>query len=220
VTILYKNMRLDEFLVWVQVALDNARHIAEIAASMAAFGYDAARIQEGVALLAQARQLQADRVRRYGEQYLATEALHRAWRQADETYTTHRNLVRLALRKAPARLEKLGLGGRKKRGLADWLGQATVFYTGLLEDAETLAELARFNLTAAAIEAGRALAAQVAESNSAQEQSKYEAQQATQERNAALAALNDWMVEFSGVARIALAARPQALEALQIAVVA
>ncbi len=216
----YKKMRLDKFLAWAQVALDNVRNIPEIAASMAAYGYDAPRIQEGVSLLTQARQLQAAQVRCYGEQYLATEALNRAWKQADETYATQRKLVRLALRHSPARLVKLELDGRKKRGLADWLGQATVFYTGLLEDAEALAVLARFNLTATDIEAGQTMVAEVAELNSAQEQAKYAAQQATQTRDAAPKALNDWMVEFSGVARIALVGALQQLEALQIAVVA
>jgi len=216
---LYKHMNIDEFLSWAQVVLDNARNVPEIAEAVARYGYDEPRMQEGVDMLAENRQLQADQVREYGEQYLATEALHAAWRQADKTYSTHRELVRLAFRSSPNMQAKLGLGEAKKRSLSGWLGQATVFYTNLLSDANALAELARYNLTLEALQAGQAEVGQVAQLNAAQEKEKYEAQQATKDRDAALDALNDWLVEFCGVAKIALADQPQQLEALQIAVV-
>ena len=56
--------------------------------------------------------------------------------------------------------------------------------------------------------------------NGTQEREKYEAQQATKDRDAALDRLDDWLGDFREVAAIALADQPQQLEALQFGVVA
>jgi hypothetical protein len=100
--------------------------------------------------------------------------------------------------------------------LAGWLGGGLLFYTNVLQDGATLAALARFNVTPADLAAGLARLEQVVELKGEQERRKYEAQQATQARDAALGALKVWMREFGVVARIALAATPQHLEALQL----
>ena len=207
---------IDEFFNWVQVALDNVQSTPEIATALAAFGVAEARLQEGAELLAQARTLYAGQVRERGEQYQATEAINRAWDEADETYSVHRRLVRLVFRNDPKKLDELGLSGSRKRSLSGWLGQATVFYTNLVADAEALAALGRYNVTQEAIVAGKGLVDATAQLNSAQEREKYEAQQATKDRDAALDTLNEWAVEFREIARIALADRPQQLEALQL----
>jgi hypothetical protein len=56
----------------------------------------------------------------------------------------------------------------------------------------------------------------VASLNNAQEQEKGEAQAATQERDAAIEALDDWLADFRVVARIALEDDPQLMEALHM----
>jgi hypothetical protein len=167
------------------VALDNVQSTPEIATALATFGIAEARLQEGTELLAQARTLHADQVRERGEQHQATEALNRAWDEADETYSVHRRLVRLVFRDDLRKLDVLGLSGSRKRSLSGWLGQATVFYTNLVADAEALAALGRYNVTQEAIEAGKGLVDTVAQLNSAQKREKYEAQQATKDRDRA-----------------------------------
>lgn len=52
-----------------------------------------------------------------------------------------------------------------------------------------------------------------------QEKEKGEAQEATQKRDAAIAALDEWLGDFRVVARIALEDIPQLMEALKLGTV-
>ncbi|NEP46299.1 MAG: hypothetical protein F6K35_46720, partial [Okeania sp. SIO2H7] len=54
--------------------------------------------------------------------------------------------------------------------------------------------------------------------NAAQEKEKGEAQQATKTRDEALDALDDWLGDFLAIAEVALADKPQLLEALGVLV--
>jgi hypothetical protein len=217
---LRKTLTIDEFLTRAGVAINNARQTPEIAAALAGFGYDEARLEAGAELLADAEARQAAQKQEYGDQYQATAALQQAQAEADQLYEVHRKLAQVALKKVPKQQESLGLGQPKKHSLSGWLGQATIFYTNALNDPEVQAALARFNITPEALQQGQVLVQQVVELNGSQEREKYQAQQATKDRDAALDRLDDWLGDFKEVAVIALASQPQQLEALQFGVVA
>lgn len=207
-------MNIDQFLTYASVAITNADQTPEIAAALADFGYDDARMQAGADLLAQARQLHLAQQREYGEQYAATAALTEAHAAADALFTTHRKLAKLALKHNPQAQTELALAGRKKLSLSGWLGQAGQFYSNALASPVAQAALARYNITPEKLQQGQTLVQAVATHNHAQEREKSEAQQATQQRDAALDALDEWLMEFKTVAEIALAGQPQRLEAL------
>ena len=68
------------------------------------------------------------------------------------------------------------------------------------------------------VQAAQAQVEQAMTLNTAQEREKGEAQEATKQRDAALKALDEWLVDFRVIARIALEDNPQLLEALNIGV--
>jgi len=205
---------IEQFLTTARTTVENAQSNPAIAAAVAAYGYDQTRLQQGAALLATAEELQAIQLREYGDQYQATVAFNEAFVQADGQYTVHRKLATLALKASPVQGKQLLLHQPKKRSRSGWLQQARDFYTNLLADESIIAALTRYNLAQADLEVGQTLVSQLSDLHVAQQGEKAEAQQATQERDAALDALNDWWTEFRDVARIALAATPQYLEAL------
>jgi len=213
-------LSIDEFLNRCRVALVNGRDTPEIQSSLAVFGYDVARLDVGLGLLETAEQLHAGQKKQYGEQHAATSAVEQARTKADEAYTMHRKLAQLALKKSPEQQNSLGLNETKKESLSGWLGQGLIFYRNILGDPVAIAALGRFNIDEAALLEGQALIQGVADQNATQEKEKYEAQQATKDRDAALDALDEFMVDYREVAKIALADKPQQLEALQFAVVA
>jgi hypothetical protein len=107
------------------------------------------------------------------------------------------------------------LSERKPLAFNAWHEQARHFYIALLADTETQNQLARFRLTGDTLQATQAQVEQTFALNSAQEQEKGEAQNATQQRDAAIEALAEWLSDFKVVARIALADSPQLLESLR-----
>jgi hypothetical protein len=204
----------------LQVTLHSARHTPAILQRLSTYGYDEARLDEGVALLDNALSLHAAQKQAYGGQFGATDALTKTRRAADTVYTAHRQLASIAFKDDARRRHALGLNQRKLQTLNGWLGQGVLFYQNLVSEAGALNALARFNVTQADLEQAQASVQQVVELNSVQEREKSAAQQATQARDAALGTLRGWIAELGAVARIALAHSPQQLEALQLGAVA
>jgi len=194
--------------------LANAQGQPEIATALGTFGYDAPVLQAGQALLDTARNLHDLQIKEYGEQHAATQAILEASKQADKTYTTHRRLAKIAFKNDAQRKTDLHLNQRKPQVFNPWVEQARHFYTALLADLEAQTQLARFNITLEALQASQAQLEGVYSLKNTQEREKGEAQDATQQRNAALEDLDEWLGDIRVVARIALQDTPQLLEAL------
>lgn len=215
----YDYTSLDEFLSWAKVALDNAVQSPEALEALSTYGYNEARIQEGISLREMVVQHNALQKRVYGKQFAATETFEHTWKEADQRhYRVHRRLAKLVTRQDKERRKALGLNNRKKQSYGGWYQQAEEFYINLLDDSEVVEALARFMITQQQLEQGQAMVQQVAALKGLQEQQKTEAQKATQARNVALAALREWLTTFREVARLALSKNPEHLESLQLAV--
>ncbi|MBC8334073.1 MAG: hypothetical protein H8E29_02305 [Anaerolineales bacterium] len=208
------NTSFPDFFAGAALVLSNSREQPEIAASLDVFGYDAVVIQTGQALLDTARGLYDAQIKEYGEQHAATQTFLEASAQADKAYAAHRRLARIAFKSDPQRGTDLHLNDRKPRAFNPWYEQARHFYSALLADTAAQTQLARYKITPEKIQSAQALVEETFALNSAQEAGKGESQDATQQRNTAIKALDEWLGDFRVVARIALADTPQLLEAL------
>jgi hypothetical protein len=200
----YSNLSIDGKLAASQQALANAASNPEIAALLAGFGYDAARIAEGQALYDAAQAAQVAQKQEYGEQYAASQAFETAWKTANETYMQLVKVARVAFSADPNAATALGIAGRRKPTYSGWLEQAQIFYTTALANAAFQTELARFGVTLQKLQDGQALVAAVVAAKQAQGTETAEAQAATQARDNALEALDAWMSDFIAIAKIAL----------------
>lgn len=210
------NSSMSAFFTGATTILTNVQNQAAIAAALDAFGYDAAAIQEGLALLNTARGLYDVQIREYGEQHAATQAFETACSQADKAYAAHRNLAKIAFKADAQRQTDLHLNDRKPQAYAPWYEQARHFYTAVLADTAAQTTLAKYKVTLESLQAAQTQLEMTSTLKSAQEKEKGEAQDATQQRDAALAALDTWLADFKVVARIALQDTPQLLEALNL----
>lgn len=213
------NTSMSAFFAGATTILTNVQNQAAIAAALEAFGYDAAAIQEGLALLNTARNLYDVQIREYGEQHAATQAFENACSQADKAYAAHRRLAKIAFKADAQRQTDLHLTNRKPKAYAPWYEQARHFYTAVLADTEAQTQLTQFRVTLEALQAAQAQVEQTMTLKTTQEKEKGEAQDATQQRDAAIAAIEAWLADFKVVARIALADQPQLLEALNLGVI-
>jgi predicted RecB family endonuclease len=207
---------INDRLTAAQVALDNAQVDPVLQEALGAFGYSTERLQEGEDLLARARDAHETMAVEYGDQYDATDAMKRAYETANTTYMRHLKVARVALQDRRGIAQKLGLNGRRKSTLADWVEQARPFYDNALSSTEVQTALGRFGITAEQLEGGRAQIEAVAAANAVQEREKGEAQDATKRRDASIDDLDAWMSDFRAIARIALEDQPQQLEKLGI----
>lgn len=207
---------LSDFFANASVTLSNAREQMEIAAALDAFGYDAIALQEGQVLFDAASSLHDAQIKEYGEQHAATQAFKDACDQADKAYAAHRRLAKIAFKSDAQRQTDLHLNDRKPQVYNPWYEQARHFYTALLADTEAQTQIARYKVTLEALQAAQAQVAQTMTLKNAQEKEKGEAQEATQQRNAAIEAPDEWLADFKVVARIALEDSPQLLEALNL----
>ncbi len=178
------------------------------------FGYDEVKIQAGKTLYDETQALVNQQKVEYGEQYEATEAVKSAWTEADKVYKRTLKVGRVAFKGNKKARNALVLGDARKKSLSGWLQQAIPFYDNLLKQADLIAAIETFGYTQTKLEVEQKLVKAVFDANQLQETEKGDAQEATENRDAKLDALDDWMVDFKEIAEAALEDNPQRLEKL------
>jgi hypothetical protein len=205
---------LADFSNRMRSVLDNITLSDNISTSLAAFGYDAARLQEGQTLLADLTAADAEQVKEYADQYAATVAVNTALEEADKAYGLHRALAKRLFSKNTQAKRELLLNERRPDRRADWLRQAGIFYTRLLATPAFVTEMGKFGQTAAGLTAAQTAVASLASLDSNQQKETAEAQEATRQRDEIWAEARVWLVTLLEVSRYALADQPQLLESL------
>ena len=136
------------------------------------------------------------------------------WATAKKAYMRTLKVARIAMVGNLKAEEALLLRGRRKDGLAEWLDQATTFYTNLLHDAELSGKMAEYGYTPAKLDAEAELVRAVVAARVLQKQNKGNARQATSRRNAKLAELDAWLSDFRAILRVATEDNPTWLKKL------
>ena len=201
-----------ESLNAAQLALRNTVCDEELLAQVALYGYPMERINAGLALQAAAVRAVNARHVAAGAQQQATAALEQAEAGARDAYRSLAQVARAVGDKAAR--TTLGLTGPDPVGTADFLGAA---YT-LVDNAGTLTALADYGYDKACLSAERQRIVDYDRANQVQEAAKAAVQQAAQEQEAALAALDEWVRQYLNIAKVALRGRPQLLEKLGVTV--
>lgn len=207
---------VDERLNQAQLAIAAGQKDADVAPLLAEFGYDTARLAAGKALYDSALALHQKQKMEYGEQFTATDAFNAALDNARASYMTFVKVARVAFKTDRGISGQLQLDGERKKSYAGLMSQMRQFYAAALANPAITTGLAGFGITKEKLIAGQALLAGVEASLSAQLKESGEAQEATEKRDAAMDALDDWMSDYIAIARIALEERPQLLEKLGI----
>ncbi len=212
--------QIDRLLVSARVAIEGALNEPVILAALTQYGYDEARLQEGLALCQETEELVRLQQAEYGEQYQATAELNRAWDEASTLYTATLEIARIALRGNYDAAKALDLHGRRKRSFSGWFEQAVRFYRNLLDHEDWLTAMGRYGYTRERLEGELAQVEALLELERRQEDEKGDAQRATKLRDAKVDELSQWLADYKAVARIALRDDPQQLEKLGFGAVA
>lgn len=208
---------LEEILNNASVVLTNASR-PEMATLLAAYGYTIEKLGAGRTLLTVASDLFNLQQKEYGDQFEATDTLQDAKEKAEKIYNKHVKLARVAFTDDRSKWQELGLSGERKKSIAGWVAQTTLFYKNSLSSQTIKDALAEYGITEENLTSTETLVTTVVDANAMQEHEKGEAQNATKNRDEAIDELNEWLVKFIKVAKIAFEDNPQTLESFGVVV--
>lgn len=203
-----------DFLNTTRLALNNTINDSNIQTALAQYGYNAAKMAEGIALLAEAELLTEQQVARYGHQFAASQTMKQTRSTADATYTMALKVARVAFKDDVQANAALLLTGIRQKKLGQWIHQTLTFYNNLLADPRLLTKMSTYGYPEAKLTAERTLITDIQALDEMQEREKGLAQASTQSRDEKIKELKAWMKDFRNIAAVALANIPQKLEAL------
>jgi len=192
-----------------QLAIANSLGDPEVKAAVAQFGYTTAKLNKGQqwydAALAAVNAQKSGK----GAQKDSTAQLRAALIDARDAYQALAKVAWAALSKEDQ--ARLGLG-KEPRSTAAFIQAG---YT-LFDNAGDVAALADFGYDADRLAAERAKIEAYDQAHQTQKMAKGSAQQATQDQDAALAAMNDWVAQYVKIAKVALRGKKQLLEKIGV----
>jgi len=201
-----------------RVAFENVETHSEISTIMSEFGYNSEMIGIGKQLFKKTRKAYDDNVKEDDES-LESHNIFMVKRKAlANTYSLHRKKAKVVFRKDLVIMNRLVLDGSIPDSYVKWLETVKKFYSEMLIDTELQSKIAHLKVTVDDLNAANALLSEVESARSKYFIEKGEAQDATNQKDAAFAELDDWMSDFYAVARIALEDNIQLLEALGVIV--
>ena len=158
--------------------------------------------------------LHQDQKREYSEKLYSTQDFQKIRKEVFEKYVIFVKLARIALKNDTPLLTRLDLYGEREVNYDKMVGQMEAFFKGAMNEENVQNALLRFNVTMEKLQQSNDLFEQMKTKRSAQKKEKGEAQRATKDRDAAMKVLDDLMVDFIAVAKIALSFETQYMERL------
>lgn len=205
---------MNEVLEQARVALNNATTDLEVLMALTLYGYGIERLQEGKTLYEAARdsvQMQKD------AKYVklnASQLFQQRWSELQLHYSQDLHTARLALKQDESARSFLQLDGTRAMAYANWREQVRTFYFGLLAQPELQTTVQTLGLTLERVNQGVQLLQALENARSQQLAQKGNAGNVRMQRNEAVDALNEWMITFRQIARIAFAKQPVHLATL------
>jgi len=203
-------------LTAAHVAIQNALSDPELGPPLEAFGFDAARLLEGQAVLDTASAAVQAQVGTAGGWQTATATLGTAKREARAAYQALAQVVRAAFGRNNPVLAKLGINGPMPTRQGHFLAAATALFVNVASDPDLAAEVARFGYTSKKLASEQAKIEAMVDALRVREVAKGAAQQATMNQRAAMGDLDRWMGAFIRVARVAFRGQDQLMEKLGV----
>ena len=207
---------IEKLLLESGLAITNTQSVGEIRSLMAGFGYTDKRMANSKVLHDEAETLYQAQVKEYGEKDEASLELQVAQAKANAPYMKYVGIARVAMSDNVAGWQSLKLGGRRKATYSGWVSDARLFYINLMGSKSLLDIMAGFGITSEKLKEGLALVEVVEQKLAKYREELGQAQNATQERDKKVDALQAWYSDFKEIARIALEDKPQYLEMLGI----
>jgi len=205
-----------EFLTTSEMALNNASSHAEVSALLSQFTYTPEKVGEGKMFYTKAKSaftVSGTEGQEMTEAFLKYEPLYTG---LIEQYRKDRKRAKIVLEDNAILYGRLELHGRIPLKYADCMIQIESFYTVIKNQKSISDILASYNVTADHAEKMLPKIAAVKMAKESTLKETGESVAATQAKDEAFAALDNWMAQFYKTARVALEEKPELLKILGI----
>jgi len=203
-----------KFLQEARTFVESAINSPEIAAELVKYGYTTAKLQAGLALIAEAEALARRKAVEYGEKYEALAKLGKAKDEANILYRKAWKTAQVALRAVPKAAEALGFNGPRNLSVSGWYEQAGDFFANLLDEPEYVHSLEEFGYTRERLEDEKRVVDAVMDTRDEKTIEAVQAKASTQARDRKIAEVDAWISDLRAICEVAFYDDRSKLEAL------
>ena len=197
-----------------RLTLNNGQHDAEAVERMAAYGFGPAQWQTGQQLLQRLEECISQCTTLEHERWALSQQINEGQRAIVAAFKEHAKAAHFAFRHDPSLLHSLEVS-RISRRRWESIKQAAFFYRQL---ASKKLSLQAYGISPKAVQQTIKDIDALMHQREQRTHRKARGEHNTQQKQAAYAALREWLVEFRGVARLAFRRQPQLLEMFGIPV--
>lgn len=203
-----------EILEATRIALHNVETNPVIKPLMEELGYNTTKIDEGKALLTEAKNQFLQNQQIEDSKLKAYKLFENKRIEIDATYGKDRKKSKIIFKNDTLVLKELGLTGSVPKSYVKWLETISLFYNTLNAQPNLVSQLTVVQITSQSVTEALAAINELESLRASYIQSKGNAQNATKTKNKAFVKLEKYMSNFYAMARITLEDEPQLLESL------
>lgn len=193
---------------------ENIKNNEILKTELAEYGYDEVELAKGKALYDTAAQKIDANKTETTEEKLAYDKFSQKFEELKKAYTTDRKKTKIIYKEDERILSALGVKGVASLRINQILDNADTLYKQLKSNEDLRKPLERLKINEGYLDTQIALLEEVKTLYQAYTKEKGESQQATKDKDQALANLEKWVREFYAIAKIALEDKPQLLESV------
>ena len=205
-----------KFLERARVALTNAKSHDKIKVSLAEYGVDDAKIDEGWETYDTAKNSWEYNQKENAEAKIASNNYKKELEEFETVFKTHRDKTLTFFKKQPEIIIRLNISGKFPTNYRAFFDKTKQYYQTIKDNEEIQTKLSLIKVTPEVVDKCLLKHQSLLTKRAEYEKESGESQEATKSKNAALLELKDWMEDFDNIAKVALYDEPQLLEALGI----
>lgn len=198
--------------------LKNSISNPEILSLVSAKGYPQEKLNEGLGLVDEARQKVGAKPAALGSMKEATSATVEAGKAAMEAYQDLSNVAKATFRDKPQKLATLGLDKPMPRNPEELAERGVALINNIAKDDAIKTAMTAHGYPDEVLKAERAKFEECMELEAEQNSAKGQKEVSTDESQAAMNALDDWMMEYRRIAKVALRKKKNLMEKIGIKV--
>lgn len=201
------------FLSKADTAIETAKQNSNIIKALEPYGFGSTDLERGTTMYQTTINIWNNQQEKK-ECTIAANAFNRTIDVAKNLFNKHRELLRILYKREPKELSILGVSGKMPTNYKEFTLTYTTFYTNIRNNTNLQSKVLIIGLTETEIDAALALMRKLKSQYNVLVNEHGVSQLSSQSKTSAAIALNEWLDDFEGAAKIAFYDNPEMLEIL------